>query len=570
MLRSLKRLLRQTPLVTVGLAVHDCLTNPRDFWELQQDILRTRHATRFLRPVHAMASGRKVMFLEMARLVMTYKQHGLLAAGVALNGGRACALTTRIVPYAKRYFRAQGVREVHYWESYALHRADRRAAQQDAAQFRLDGATFAQIKEWRYRGAQIGTQLLSSLSRKLHEGAPNLSNPAVRQQLEAALGQALGFVRQAEKMLAAVQPDVLVVNEANYSFFGAVVDVAIARGIDVVQFCQPARDDALSLLRLNEKSRRMHPCSVSPGSLARYASLPWTGRCEQLLQEEFASRYGGKWFLQGRNQNAVRPVPPDILRRELNLHPERPVAVIFCPVLWDANLFYGEDLFDDFGDWLVKTVSAACRNDQIDWLVKLHPANVWKRAAEGLHGDLADLVILRERCGQLPKHVRILPADTTISTRSLFELADYAVTVRGTVGMEIACFGVPVITGGTGRYSGLGFTIDSTTQSEYLAKLAALTDQPRLTAEQVSRAKWHALLAFRARQWELRSLRCDFKRRITGLGPLDYNAHYVAKSVEDMLRLGDVAQWAGWALHSKDIDYLDPRSLDGVVEARTA
>ena len=39
-------------------------------------------------------------------------------------------------------------------------------------------------------------------------------------------------------------------------------------------------------------------------------------------------------------------------------------------------------------------------------------------------------------------------------------------TVRGTVGCELACYGIPVITAGNGRYSDEGFTIDPKSKEE--------------------------------------------------------------------------------------------------------
>ena len=65
----------------------------------------------------------------------------------------------------------------------------------------------------------------------------------------------------------------------------------------------------------------------------------------------------------------------------------------------------------------------------------------------------------------------MLDAYTDISTLSLYEIADYCLTVRGTTGIEGACFGCNVLTAGTGRYDGKGFTIDSKSPSEYLKKI---------------------------------------------------------------------------------------------------
>ena len=64
---------------------------------------------------------------------------------------------------------------------------------------------------------------------------------------------------------------------------------------------------------------------------------------------------------------------------------------------------------------------------------------------------------LRRHFGNLPGHVKLMRADTGINTFSLFDVADYGLTVRGTIGMELPCFGIPVVTAGTGRYSGPWF-----------------------------------------------------------------------------------------------------------------
>jgi hypothetical protein len=74
--------------------------------------------------------------------------------------------------------------------------------------------------------------------------------------------------------------------------------------------------------------------------------------------------------------------------------------------------------------------------------------------------------------------------ETDISTYSFFELTDYCLTVRGTIGIEMACYGVPVLTAGTGRYSHLGFTIDSGTREEYLNRVTQIDGQPRSTPQQ--------------------------------------------------------------------------------------
>ena len=38
---------------------------------------------------------------------------------------------------------------------------------------------------------------------------------------------------------------------------------------------------------------------------------------------------------------------------------------------WDANLFYGEDLFNDAGDWFINTIDAATKNKNINYIQQM-------------------------------------------------------------------------------------------------------------------------------------------------------------------------------------------------------
>jgi hypothetical protein len=230
---------------------------------------------------------------------------------------------------------------------------------------------------------------------------------------------------------------------------------------------------------------------------------------------------------------------------------------VFSHVLWDANLFYGEDLFQDYGEWFVETVRAAAANPNLNWLIKLHPANLWKRAREGIAGEFAETRLIREHIGALPPHVHILDPDCGIDTMSLFHFTDYGVTVRGTSGMELPCLGKPVLTAGTGRYSGLGFTDDCASAAEYLERLQSLHLEPPLAPERTLLARRHAYAAFLLRPWRMTSFKSVFAYRESGTHPLDHNLACAVAAIEDVERNGDLARWTAWAA-SDAVDYLEP------------
>ena len=95
------------------------------------------------------------------------------------------------------------------------------------------------------------------------------------------------------------------------------------------------------------------------------------------------------------------------------------------------HFFYGEDLFDDYTQWLVETIRAASANPRLQWVVKLHPSHVVKAKQANNSDKPAELKVIEQVFGTLPAHLKLVYPDTDISTYSLFEIADYAVTVRG-------------------------------------------------------------------------------------------------------------------------------------------
>jgi hypothetical protein len=220
-------------------------------------------------------------------------------------------------------------------------------------------------------------------------------------------------------------------------------------------------------------------------------------------------------------------------------------------------MFYGRDLFRDQEEWFVETVRAAAANDRANWVVKLHPANVWKRRRDSVEGELGEVAAIRERIGDLPPHVVLLEPDTEISTRSLFEVTDVGVTIRGSVGFELPCFGRPALTAGTGFYSGRGFTVDSDTREQYLAQLAAIEEVPRPTPEQVELARKHAYALFRLRQTRFTSFRSVFKPLDRIDDPYEATIEVTVRSPEEVAAADDLRRLGHWAVRSRDLDYLE-------------
>lgn len=536
------------------------LRRPKEQGILWADYRRTKRDATFVRQhrVSGKAKG-AVLVVSLGDWAYQLKIEAMLATGLRLDGWNTIfLLKSRSERVPRRYLKAYGFDKFVYWDDYLLDESEQKECERDAQQYLDERVTFQKVKNWRYRDCWIGPQILASVSRGIRDGSPDVNDPKVWARLNTLLPDTLATVRIAEKIIPSMNPELVFLLEPNYARNGAITDVAVNRGINFAQASHIARDDAYLLRRLTQETRREHPFAITKENFAKVKDMTWTDRHERELAAEFDARYGGVRFLQARNfQGDERPDKGQLME-QLGADPAKKNAVVFAHILWDANLFFGEDLFEDYGDWFVQTVRAAVANDRVNWLLKVHPANIWKRVREGsVEEELSEITLIRQHIGELPDHVHLILPNFKANNRALFDITDYAVTVRGTVSAELGCFGIPVFTAGTGRCDGMGFTVDSASTEEYLDRMAHIHEQSPLTAEQIRLAKIQAHSVFCRRPWQIKSFVTEFQPISPGYHPLDHNLHLNAKSVDEISRNGDLRRWAKWAMDTREIDYLE-------------
>jgi hypothetical protein len=550
---------RITDFVTFGRRARRALADPR---RTMRELLIARDYAAFARKAEPLRAAKPhrperttTLIVSLSAFVYQLKLEGVLGTALRLDGSRVVALTHAGWRWPVRYFRAFGIDELVHLEDYLDDTGEDevRAAVERA----LGGEIGVQsLRKVVFHGAHVGEQTLSTLSRRHRRGRISLADPIVRADLEQSLAESMRSVIAGERLLNAVDPDVVIFNEKGYAGFGSIYDLALSRKANVIQFVAAGIHwrDALVFRRFTEETRRVHPTSLSAESWAKLRTLPWTDARERELLEEFRLRYGGGEMHPDAGLQAGKQIKSaDTVRAQLGLDPSKKTAVVFSHVLWDANMFYGDDLFDDQETWLVETVRAAVANPRVNWIVKLHPANAYKAHDPA---QLNDEIAIREAIGDLPPHVTLLRPETDVNTYSLFELADVGVTIRGTIGMELPCFGVPMLTAGTGRYSGMGFTLDSTSAAEYLERLATVEEIVPLDEEEVLLAKRHAYGIFRLRPFRFSSYRAHFMPADRLEHPLSHNLELTLRTAAEAESAVDLREFAAWALDSPALDYL--------------
>lgn len=464
-------------------------------------------------------------------------------------------------PWLIKYYQLAGVSRLVFWEQFAT------SPPTNATEAAFDAIRSSDdLLAFEYFGTRTGRCIASTALRNLRVGSLDLQSAEVRRAVHPYFASGLTYARAARELMQTVLPTVAMFVDRGYTPQGELFDACLSEGVDVFTWNAAHRGNLLIFKRYTSETRDEHPASLSEESWARVRAMPWTDAHRRHLQEELFGSYArGDWYSEVGTQFKTRLLDAQEIKSRLRLDPGKKTAVIFPHILWDGTFFWGTDLFRSYEEWFLATVRAAIANKGVNWIIKVHPANVVKDARDGITGEPAEVAAIRNHIGALPDHIRVIPADSDISTFSLFSVMDYCLTVRGTIGIEAACMGIPVLTAGTGRYDHKGFTIDFESRAEYLAKLGSLQEIPPLHPSQRELAERFAYAILVMRTLPLTSFTLEYRKDATA--SIQTQIH--AAGPDDWLAAPDLQAFVDWVAHPDRLDFLSS-SPDPVREDATS
>lgn len=499
-------------------------------------------------------AGKSVLFVGFSDWEARGKLDGIIGSAMLLRGAKPVVLTMRSCTWTQRYLRALGVRDFLFFDD-EISAAESGKSDTDILALLPSPLTFQTLFDFTYRGINVGRNVLSTVLRQLKTGSAAFDDPAVQAMIRDCFVRSVHTADAACSFFAHRSPDAVLFLEKGYTPYGEIFDAAIAKNLDVIQYHHGHQSDRLVMRRYSARNRFSHPFSLSRTSWARVQGMSWSKEQERNFMHELKSGYeNGSWFNRKFLLTNKNLKTPEECRNQLGLDPKKKTAVIFSHVLWDATFFFGDNLFVDYEQWLVETVKVAVQNTNVNWLIKLHPDYVWKVKQLGPSAAARDAIAIQAGIGELPPHIRIVPPEIDISTYSFFAFTDYCITVRGTIGIEAPCFGIPVFTAGTGRYSGLGFTNDSSSREEYLEKMRTIHTFPALSEIETSLARRHAHALFQCRT--LPFISCEIAPSKKS-GSIAQDAILRVRTLDDIRKAPDLSAFTKWVLESKEEDYLD-------------
>ena len=151
------------------------------------------------------------------------------------------------------------------------------------------------------------------------------------------------------------------------------------------------------------------------------------------------------------------------IRKLLGLNPGRKIFVAFPNITWDSAVLNREIFFPSLWEWLRQTIDHFRAIPDVHLIVRVHPAEV--RLRQKSSERVADLI--RSEFPGWQEYIKLVDADSPISSYALIQMADKVLVYTSTTGLEAAMMGKQVIVSARTHYRGMGFTTDPATREEY-------------------------------------------------------------------------------------------------------
>lgn len=523
---------------------------------LEWDAYQWGKRLKFFVSDQAAESRPKKVFLicDLMAMIGGAKTEAIFGGAMSFVGYKTSVLLNHPEPILEKIYRA-AIREVNfvYFRDY-LEAVDEIEVSKSVQLLLEEHEYSAQaLLDYERDGVRVGKNALSLAIRQLRTGRLDLSRDLDLAVVKRALTVSLSATAAAREVVSDLTPEKALFNERGYSPAGEVFDTCLSTGCDAIQWFSAPSSKELIFKRYTLDNRTEHPLSLSRTTWKLAQEIEWGPEQEEAVVDRISSNYeDGAAYNRQNLQAGKKVLTRDEVVEVLGLDPAKKTAVIFTHILYDATFFYGDSLFDDYQHWLIETVRSAIRNPALNWVIKVHPVNVWRSKMDGAPLEQLELNALNAEFGKLPNHIRIMPADTQVNTISLYKVLDYGVTVRGTVGMELPCLGVPVITAGTGRYSGHGFTLDPEDRHAYACVLEELHAVDRLSEEEITAARRYYYVTIFLRSVNFSSFTIDYDANSYGLKDLGMDC----QPTPDLRLNMDLKRLTEWIASDSKLDLL--------------
>lgn len=343
---------------------------------------------------------------------------------------------------------------------------------------------FENIRKYRFEGAAVGEHAYAGALRFFGRGDLDClehGEPILRRYLESALITAAAVSRLIEES----RYDVIVLNHGIYIPQGIIAEVARQAGVQVITWNPGYRRNCFLF---SHGDTYHHTMMTEP--VNHWENIEWSKRIENVTMNYLKSRWTGSqdwiWFHERPYFNVKD------IEKETGVDFSKPCIGMLTNVIWDAQLHYPANAFDNMMEWVLDTIEYFSNRPNIQLLIRVHPAEI--RGGVPSRQKVVDEIA--KRFSTLPQNVFVIPPESHISTYAAMMKCN-SVLIYGTkTGVELTSIGIPVVVAGEAWIRNKGLTIDVTSREKYHESLDCLPLEQGLSEDVITRARKYAFHFF--------------------------------------------------------------------------
>lgn len=353
------------------------------------------------------------------------------------------------------------------------------------------------IPEFTYGGVKLGEHAVAGALKYFGRGSllsGKSSEAVLRKYLESSIVTHVVI----RKLIDEFRFDVSAFHHGIYVPEGVIGATCRATGVRVVNWNPAYRKGSFIFSHTDTYHHTLMEEDVSI-----WEDLTWSPELEERTIKYLDSRStGGKDWISFVGKNPVMDLQ-NLKDEYPTLDYDKPIIGLLTNVVWDAQLHYPANIFDNMIEWIIDTVAYFRERRDLQLLIRVHPAEVLgeipsrQRVSDELkaHFDL-------DKIG----NVFLVDASSQLSTYSLMGLCDSVIIYGTKTGVELTAKGVPVIVAGEAWIKNKGLTIDPRSKEEYFKTLDTLPRGEKISPEQQARATKYAYHFFFRRMIPLAQL----------------------------------------------------------------
>ncbi|MCW5824491.1 MAG: capsule biosynthesis protein [Cyanobacteria bacterium TGS_CYA1] len=326
-------------------------------------------------------------------------------------------------------------------------------------------------------GIELGETIRAAALRYFARGdfeGEELCLPVIQRYYEAALISSNSFSKLMEKF----NFQHILSNQGLYVPQGNIVAIAKNLKSSVVTWDLAYRSGSI---HMSHEKTHIHSFLNEP--VTDWESMSWSKDNERDIHQYLQGRWTGKfdWLkivTQGADQD------PDDISSQIGLDRNKKTIGLLTNVIWDEQLCYASNAFENQIEWLIQTVEYFKTREDLQLIVRVHPAELtsWMKSRQLAIDEI------KKAFSPVPKNVFLIPPDSLINTYKAMMLCDSVLIYGTTTGLELSCMKIPVVVAGEAWIRGKGISYDVSSPSEYEQMLDKLPLNHKLPEERYNRA----------------------------------------------------------------------------------